>query len=237
MATTLLRVFQIYYHESQRGQLETEYLPFFNYHPTEFFESQIIRDLVDLGQHKDAEYFGVVSYKLRYKVGTDMKQNWRGHPNIANHSENEFSPEAFAAQLREHRPDAMSFQCHMPHDPISTAESFHPGFMNLWSEIMRQIGWDWTPTRIDDIFYCNFFVARREIYDDYVNRMLAPAMDVMSKMNKLGLLLWQDSNYRNSPVPEFIKARGIDHWPFHPFICERFFSWYAHKMKLKCLHY
>lgn len=229
-----LKVFQIYYHESQRPKLEASYLPFFNHDATLFFESQVIADLVRSGHHNDCDYFGVVSYKLREKIGTDMKDNWRGHANIANHSINNFTPEQFEEELFKHNPDVMSFQCHQGHDPVGVAEAFHYGFRKLWFQVMKEINYDWQPTFIENIFYCNFFVAKSEIYETFVSDMLMPAMRIMEKMPEL----MADSGYRSTPLPEKLKLKyGIEHWPFHPFICERFFSWYAHIHKLKCLHY
>lgn len=229
-----MKVFQIYFNESQRSYLEpAHFMPFFNYDPSLFLESGVIKDLIDKGHHRDSDYFGVVGYKLREKIGI-MTNNWRGHPNIANHSTQEFTPEEFKKQLYQYKPDVMSFQCHAPHDTVMVANQFHPRFAEFWIKIMKQIGYDWEPGDNQNVFYCNYFVARSEIYEKYVAEMLAPAMAVMKYMPELKI----DSGYWNSPWPKELHRKfGINHWPYHPFICERMFTYFAEIHNLKCLHY
>jgi len=49
--------------------------------------------------------------------------------------------------------------------------------------------------------------------------------------------LMQDSRYP-APLPESLRPRfRIAHYPFHTFLCERFFSYFAHMNRLKCAHY
>jgi len=229
-----LKVFQIYFDESQIPLLEKEYIPFFNDKPTLYLESQVIADLVTTDEHIGSDYFAVVSHKLREKIGPEMKDNWRNHPKIANPSVKDFTPEQFEAELEKHRPDVLSFQCHMPHDTIQVADRFHPGFQKHWEKIMHEIAYEWTPTRFEDVFYCQFFAAKSAIYESFVSDMLLPAMRVMDTMPELML----NANYNNTPFPEYLKKKyNVENWTFHPFICERMFSWYAHKNKLKCLHY
>lgn len=226
-----MKVFQIYFKPEQLPLLD--YLPLYNYNPTLFFESSVILDLVRNGHHLDTDYFGVVSYKLREKIGI-MQNNWRSHPNIANHSVQTFTPEQFKDELYKGLPDAMSFQCHSPHDPVLEAVKYHSKFADLWLEIMTKIGYNWKPTRIQNIFYCNFFVAKSQIYERFVKEMLGPAIMVMNEMP--GLMA--DSGYRSSPFPKELQYKfGIQHWPYHAFICERMFSYFAHIHNLKCLHY
>ncbi len=227
-----MKVYQIYFDPSQIDQLEPGYDPYFNEVCTVFFESQVIRDLITKNAHMGTEYFGVVSYKIRQKLGY-MKENWKNNKNIANTSVREFSPELFESLVDEHKPDAMSFQRHAPHDPIIVADRFHPGFRKHWENIMTQIGYKWEPVRIENIFYCQYFVAKEAIYEHFVKTMLGPAMDVMVNMPEL----FDNSNYPR-PFPENLRKQfGISYWPFHPFLCERMFSYYAHIHNLKCLHY
>jgi hypothetical protein len=227
-----MKVYQIYFKESQIDQLEPGYIPFFNEYCTRYFESQVIHDLVKQGAHIGEAYFGVVSYKLRQKLGY-MKENWKNNKNIVNTSVTEFTPEQFEIELYKHKPDAMSFQRHVPHDPIIVADNFHPGFRKYWTYIMDKIGYRWVPTRFENVFYCNYFVATTFQYERYVNEMLAPAMKVMSEMPELD----NRCNYPQ-PFPEHLKGKfGVDHWTYHAFICERFFSYFAHIHKLDCKHY
>jgi hypothetical protein len=116
---------------------------------------------------------------------------------------------------------------------IDTAENYHPGFRQAMEMIVEAIG---LPVDLKEdtrmICYQNAFIARGRIYQDYVDTVLSPAMEVMrDKSNKpLQHILWKDSNYHRKREPE-IKARlikylGIDYYPYHTFICERLFSLY-----------
>jgi hypothetical protein len=62
---------------------------------------------------------------------------------------------------------------------------------------------------------------------------LEPAMEVMETMPEL----MQNSGYPKV-LPEHLQRQwGINYYPYHTFLCERMFSFYAHLNKLKCLHY
>ena len=246
-----LKIHQIYFKEDQIGLLEPEYWPFFNDNCTEFFEASVISKLVNelelRSSHKvvdgicfdfvngeeSVDYFGVVSYQLREKIGV-MKAKWRG--NIANTSRNQFSPAAFKEDLFSCLPDAMSFQRHPAHDPISLADRYHPNFSKYFKEIMKQIGHEWKPVAFENVFYCNFFVAKVYWYKRFVSEMLDPAMAVMKNMPEL----WNDSKYPKK-LPENLAIawgkEGLTHYPYHSFICERMFSYFAHIHKLDCKHF
>jgi hypothetical protein len=225
-----MKVFQIYFKEEQLPLLD--YIPFYNKECSIFFENEVIRSLIEQKEHINDEYFGVVSYQLRDKVKI-TKTSWRAHKNIANHSINEFSIDQFEKELLKQKPDVMSYQCHMAHDPISYANNFHPNFSNYFEEIMVQIGYRWKPTIFTDVFYCNYFVAKSNIYERYVKEMLIPAMEVMKNMPEL----MNNSRYPKQLPEDLKKSFGINHYPYHPFLCERMFSYFAHLNKLRCLHY
>lgn len=228
-----MRVYQIYFDEKQLPLLEPDYIPFFNQYCTKYFESQVIHDLVMGGSHLGSDYFGVVSYKLREKIGHMKGDSWKNTKNIANTSVTEFTTEQFEIELYRHCPDAMSYQRHVSHDPIIVADSFHHGFRKYWNYIMDQIGYRWLPTNFEDVFYCNYFVAKTHIYERYVKEMLAPAMKVMDTMPELN----GNANYP-MPYPEHLNGKlKFDHWTFHAFICERMFSYFANIHNLDCKHY
>lgn len=228
-----LTVYQIYFNPEQEKLIEPEYIGVYNKDCTVYFENEVIKNFILKSLHANTEYFGVISHKLREKIGAVMKERWSLQSNIANHSTQEFTPVLFESELRKGMPDAMSFQRHIGHDPITVADRFHPGFKKHFEFIMKEIGYTWTPTHITDPFYCNFFVAKSEVYHKYVNEMLMPAMRVMDKIPEL----MHDSRYPNK-LPQHLAVKwDINHYPFHSFLCERMFSWFAHVHKLKCRHY
>lgn len=228
-----LKVYQIYFDPSQLPRLEREYIPYDNSTKcTIFFENSVIRELIEERQHLDADYFGVVSWKLREKIDF-LRRAGRRHPHIANRSIQQFEPLLFENELRRHQPDVMSFQRHMPHDPIVLADRYHPNFIKYYQEIFSKIGIRWVPTHLEDVFYCNNFAARSQVYEKYVREMLIPAIDVMQNMPEL----MENSHYPN-PLPGALQAKfGIGYYPYHTFLCERMFSYFARIHNLKCLHY
>jgi hypothetical protein len=223
-----MKIFQVYFDDSQQADLD--YVPLRNDDCTVYFESAVIKRLVEAGAHAGDDYFGVVSHQLRSKIRY-TRDRWAGE--IANVSTRAFSPEAFAAEIARAAPDVMGFQTHVPHDPVAVADRFHPGFARHFQHIMGAIGYGWTPTVFAHVFYFNHFVATPAVYERYVAEMLAPAMAVMDHMPEL----MQDSRYPH-PLPAPLQARfGIPHYPFHPFLCERFFSYFAHLHRLRCAQY
>ena len=223
-----MRIYQIYFDDSQRERLD--YTPIRNDECTIFFENSVIKRLVESGAHEGSGHFGVVSHQLRRKLRYS-RETWAGE--ISNVSRRAFSPEDFAAEVARAAPDAMGFQTHVPHDPVSLAERFHPGFTRHFRHVMAAIGYGWTPVVFQHVFYFNSFVARPAVYARYVKEMLVPAMAVMDQMPELR----EDSRYPH-PLPPPLQARfGIPHYPFHPFLCERFFSYFAHLHRLTCAHY
>jgi hypothetical protein len=150
------KFYQIYFDNSQLSKLD--YTPYFNDKCTYFFESQVIADL--LPEMKDCDYFAVTSHLLREKCATSKE--WRG--SIKNDSVIPFSPEMFEFYLMKKKPDAMSFQRHPPHDPISLGDKYHPKFSSFFRDIMGAIGYDWRPTVFQNVFYCNYQAVKPEIY-------------------------------------------------------------------------
>ena len=228
---SLATIYQIYFDDSQLPMLEKEYIPYKNENCTVFFENAVMAELVDKKIVEAGEYFGVVSYKLRGKIG--LLKKWKSLPNIANHSVSEFTPELFESELQKHKPDVMSFQRHIGHDTVSFADKFHPNFSKYFSEITQRIGYNWQPTYFKNVFYCNYFVAKSFWYEKFIDEMLVPAMNVMKNMPELH----GNSGYPHK-LPEHLQKKfGYEHYPYHPFLCERMFSYFAHIHNLNCLHF
>lgn len=219
----------MYFDDSQLQNLI--YHPYRNDNCTYFFEHSVMKDLINGQKHIGSDYFGVVSHSLVDKIG-DFKRFSKGIK-IANTSTTEFTPSKFEQELKNYRPDVLSYQRHMPHDPISLADRYHPNFSHYFKNILLEAGYDWTPTVFQDVFYCNYFVCKSEIYERFVKEMLSPCMEVMDAMPELK----SNSNYPKTLPDHLRKSWGLNHYPYHAFLCERMFSYFAHLNKLECIHY
>lgn len=78
------------------------------------------------------------------------------------------------------------------------------------------------------IIYQNAFVAKREIYADYVNNWLIPLINIMETNEAVKPLLFANPNYKDAKLTEeeCMRVFGVPHYTFHSFVCERFFSTY-----------
>ena len=73
--------------------------------------------------------------------------------------------------------------------------------------------------KVSTVAYSNYFLARGDIYKDYVNTWLIPFC------NEILSPKWDDRTYVNSNYKKAIREKGCD-YPLHPFLIERLFSLY-----------
>ena len=222
----MIRVYQVYFDDKSKESLEPEYIPYLNNPATIFLESKVMCDLIAKGAHKKSEYFGVVSHKLRKKVhGSKM---WGR--TIANQSRRQFSPKEFETYLRVSGADIGSYCTHPPHAVFPFAERYHKGICAAVALLMKKLNYKiWYDTKSRSVIYFNYFLARPNIYEDFVNTLLRPAIEIMSKDPQVRTLCKVNSRYK-FPIPEDLaKQTGYDYWPLHPFITERLINLYLIK--------
>jgi hypothetical protein len=213
------KIFQIYYDAATERNCVPEFTKFPNSSLSAFFENEIIQMLGSVQYPGKSKYFGVLSHSFFVK--------------------NTILPSAIISNLDAGEYDVYCFSGGLKiKNVIDTAENYHPGFRRAMELIVQAIGYDVDlsePTRM--VCYQNAFVAKSEIYQDYIDTLLAPAMKVMDdlRFNELQAIIWKDSNYHRRRDPD-IRARlmryiGVDYYPYHTFICERLFTLYMQKNK------
>lgn len=216
--------FQIYFKPEQKESLYDFAIPYFNPGLNEFFENQIIADLVP---RCDAELISVCSWRLRQKRG-----------------------EAFSPVLLENREltrdriltsdfdVAILTPRRLNSQPLHKAHNWHgKSWDDAYEEIkpfLRSIGVR-IPGPDEDLtisVYENHIIARKEIYHTYVNNILKPCMDFCRGKE----VFYVDADYvskkrRNMhEVIEYRQKSGREDWPIMPFVLERLFSlWIADK--------
>lgn len=212
-------IFQVYYEEKQREKIEFQ--PYFNQYCTEFFENSVIKNLIiDRKEYLNYEYIGILSHDLRRKCP-------------------EFSYEILNSKIYgeyklfdQKMPDVIILNKKPNHtDILKYAETYHPGFIKIFLQLLRELK---LPLLHDFEFivYSNHFVAKSELYQEYVRNILMPAMYKMQFIPGI----WSDSNYFKKLPDHLAEKWNIKYYPFHPFICERLFSYYIKLNNIQCAY-
>jgi hypothetical protein len=220
--------YQIYFHEGQKSLLFPFAKPYFNEKLTVFFENSVISQLVPAS---NAEKIAVCSYALRKKInnGIPMRGQELGK------TKDEILAEALGADfdvlaLTRRQNPIKGLEGHFM---LAKMDNWHPGSRETLNLILKAIGIEPFENRREpkDPIYQNHFVARAEIYKEYVSSYLVPAMKVME--NELRDRCYEDSQYyklKTDPnYPKLIKDQlGMDYVPLHTFLLERLFSCWIH---------
>lgn len=207
---------QIYYDDAQKSACFPFARLYRNDSLTVFFENTPIVELV---LASDKEKLAVCSWKLKEKL------RWY----IGKHRE-------LTQEVLESDYDVLSFTRNSPaHQMLASANRYHKGFKEGMQLLCDHIGLK-VPGEVKQPIYQNHHSSRIEIYRDYVQNYLSPAMEFMSTdMKELAL---SDSNYsqlsRSKITPEYLMEKiGLPYYPLAPFILERLFSVYCQNKKIK----
>lgn len=196
--------------------------PHFNAELDEFFENTIIATKVLSSR---ADKIAVCSWALRQKMTARIPPR------------RDLSAEVLLEDF-----DVMSFTKNSKdHDMLAFLEYHHPEARAILEKILKAIDLK-VPEHTKFPIYQNAFCARREIYQDYVKKVLVPAIIVMKCDQEIRELCWQDAKYTVTtlgiPV-DFIKIQkflGVPYYPLHPFLLERLFSCYINDKNLKVIY-
>lgn len=216
-----LDFFQVYFKEEQKERLYDFAIPYFNETLTDSFENSIIADLVP---KSEADYIAVCSWRLRQKrseSSTPMVLN--GELGLS--KEKILSHDFDVAILTPRHPD---------YRPLDKAANWHgkawadaftvfvSGFLNPLGVRVPDV------SKEEDLTYAiheNHFIARREIYQDYVQNVLTMAIRFCEQSS----IFKQDSGYiykkrDRQEIKDYQEKSGRTDWPIQPFILERLFS-------------
>lgn len=204
-----IEFYQIYFKPTHLPVMFPFAIPYHNHTLTPFFENTPIKTLV---LASTADKIGVCSWALKNKMRMCLR------PLTESVLQEDYDVLSFSRMSKHHK-------------MLPSAEAWHPGFTALLTKISNQVGYKVVPVPKYPI-YQNAFVARTEVYQEYVKDFLLPAMEVMST----DVECWKDSNYsklKREPLTDKAKVDlGVAYYPMHPFICERFFSQWLETKKL-----
>ena len=119
---------------------------------------------------------------------------------------------------------------------LAAAEKWHPGFLRIWAASLRYLGFPLDKVMSEEIpsYYCNYWAATPETMKDYIQffKSFTHALETLPFVSDE---VWNDSSYsgRGPDIAglssdQCMKIWGVEHYPFHPFVCERipcFFFW------------
>lgn len=212
------RLIQIYYKDEQKSSCYPFADLYFNDGLTIFFENSVIKDLVLASTD---EKIGVCSWKLKEKM------RW-----------NILRPRQLTQEVLETEYDVLCFTGNSKnHQMLTSAERWHEGFKATMKKCLDVIDQK-MPAEVKTPIYQNSFMARLDIYQDYVKNWLNPIMIATLSDPALFELMTVDSKYsslakKDAASPEYLQEKiGMPFYPMSPFILERLFSVYCHNNRI-----
>lgn len=217
-----LDFFQIYYDDAQKSSLYDFATPYKNETLTDYFENQVISNLVPNSQ---ADLISICSWRLKQKRGDLLRT--RNEPLTKEKILNtEFDVAILTPRHPNHKPLLMASEWHRIFDSNGNciATPWDDAFSVFKEFIKSDLGIN-VPDELTYAIYENHFIAKKEIYQDYVKRYLVPSMDFMSSKSDFK----KDSGYiykkRNQEeVKAYQEKTGRKDWPISCFVLERLFS-------------
>lgn len=104
---------------------------------------------------------------------------------------------------------------------LEFTELVHPGFLEGFAKLCEHLKFKVEEPKC--VIYSNFWLAKEEVYNDYVNNVLIPAIDFLHTP-EMEPYTWKDSTYdqRGGLKKEDLKKyTGLDYYPMACFLLER----------------
>jgi len=208
---------QILYDESHREKLYPFARPYYSCGLTPYFENAIIAGIVPT---LNADYISVCSWRLKQKRGDTIVQlggMGKDELSIAKiQAAMPFDVAILTPQSRSHKPLFMARNWHGK-AWVDAYDAFKP-FLSQFGKV---------PDELTHTIYENHFIARADIYKEYVETCLKPAMEFMKDKP----VFFADAGYINRKrdkdlehAQKLLASWGRTDYPLTPFILERLFS-------------
>lgn len=208
-----LAFYQIYYQDDQKAELYDFATPYFNSGLTPYFENYIIADLVP---RLRADMIGIASWRLKRKRG-DCQIGLKNDLTLS--AEKILGAEADVCILTPRSPI---------HKPLLAAQNWHgQAWVNafgVFKPFLNSLGIK-VPGELRYSIYENHFVAKQEIYHEYVENVLKPSIRFMEDdeifLSPSGYIKLKHKSTDSQRVTSML---GLEDWPIGVFILERLFS-------------
>lgn len=231
-----ITAYQIYYQKEQLSNIMPGFQAHYNKKSTVYLESGIINDLITRKKHLKSDWFGVFSWKVQDKV--IGFSNERMQECVKN---NRLSP---SRGCKNYDMISISRENAMPgilpwgsHNPRELHVEQWPVFDALINKMYKQGIISRKPffDRDMNFIYCNCFLAKTHIYEDFVKTTLRPAINLFKKdkdLYNLGTTNLPRTDH-GKPPQRFTDHTGYEEWPHIPFVLERLINVYVELNDLK----
>lgn len=228
-----LDFYQIYFKDEQLKVLYDFAIPYKNHSVSDFFENDVIKTLVP---NSEADFISVCSWRLRAK-------RLEGICPVILKNDVSLSKEKILSQdfdIANLRPFSSS------HQMLCNARFWHGGPQHnyAWEKAEEELSkFIHIPNEVRTAIYENHFIARKEIYRQYVSECLIPTMEFMGEKE----VFKADAGYAEKKtrdrdgkgpdaVKEYRQLTGRNDWPIAPFILERLFSIWCNDKNFKIIN-
>ena len=175
------------------------------------FEYNVLIDVIDNFNVKE-DYLGIFSHKFPFKTGLFKKKLY---------------------WLLENNPDfdiyGLCLQYNLKGKYLDFTEKVHPRFKELFYPLCKDLGLE--VKELEYVIYSNFVVMKTDIYRDYVNTIIKPAIYLLE--TKYKDLAWKDSNYKGLPRDQLKLHTELDYYPMFTFVLERLLNMYINNNSFK----
>lgn len=201
----MIDFFQLYYKDEQLQKIYPFAIPYKTEGLTIFFEAHWISELV---LSSKADKIAVCSWKLADKM--KMRVGMR-KPLTLDALNSDYEVLSFTRNSQRHQMLGMANVWH---------KEFIPTIKLLWEKLGYKM-----PGEAKQPVYQNAYSAKREIYQDYVQNFLIPAMELTLNDQEMYYKMIQPSGYsklqRGCDVKSVKEKLGMLDYPLAPFILER----------------
>ena len=101
---------------------------------------------------------------------------------------------------------------------LEFTEIVHPGFTQGFNILCDYLGLKVQEPRC--VIYSNFWVAKSEVYKEYVETILKPAVEFLERPENKWFA-WKDSGYKGLPKDKLKEYTELDYYPLVVFLLER----------------
>lgn len=221
---------QIYWKDEQITKLYDFGTPYRNEVLTKYFENSVIADLVP---SINEDLIGIASWRLREKRNDSSTEGIlkraHGHTDLT------------LERILAHEFDiAVLTPRNNLHDMLNAAIGYHGiawvEAFTVFKRYLRSAHNIRVPEKLDNCIYENHFIAKREIYHEYVDKILKPAMEYMETEPIYQTSADYAKRKRAHEVDEYRQKTGLQDWCIGVFILERLFSIWIHGKKFKLVN-